>query len=55
MKRKPSNRRQQQLSLGSLVQQVQQMKGLDKDDVVDDKAGLYKFTVQNYCFTVHCM
>lgn len=47
MKRKSHHKQQQQhqLSLESLVQQVQQMKGLDKDDVIDDKAGLYKFTV----------
>ena len=48
MKRKSSHHKQQ-LSLQSLVQQVQQVKGLDKDDVIDDKAGLYKFTVQ-YCY-----
>jgi len=36
---------QQKRSLESIVQHVQQMQCLDKDDVVDERAGLYKFTV----------
>lgn len=43
-KKKSSHHKQQQ-SLESLVNTVQQMKGLDKDDTVDERNGLYKFTV----------
>ena len=48
--RKRSNhKKQQQQSLESLVKQVQQTKGLNKDDTVDERAGLYKFTVCCCC------
>lgn len=51
-KKKSSHHKQQQ-SLESLVNTVQQMKGLDKDDTVDERNGLYKFTVCHCNSTVH--
>lgn len=43
---------QQKQSLESLVQHVQKMECLDKDDVVDERAGLYKFTVCYYGYNM---
>ena len=45
MKKKKSTHHQQKRSLQSLVKQVQEVEKLDKDDTVDEKAGVYKFTV----------
>ena len=36
---------QHQQSLESVVKKVQQMEQLDRDDIIDERRGLYKFTV----------
>ena len=47
--KKSHNHKQRQQSLESVVKKVQQMEQLDRDDVVDERRGLYKFTVSGYC------
>ena len=47
-KRSNHHKKQQQLSLESLVKQVQETDELNKEDIVDEKAGLFKFTVCYY-------
>ena len=41
--------------LPSAMQYFQKMKGLDKNDIVDENAGVYQFTVQVYVATLCVM
>ena len=51
-KRSNHHKKHPRQSLASLVKEVQSNEGLDKNDVVDEKAGLFKFTV--CCYGYDC-
>lgn len=50
-KRSSHHKKQQRQSLESLVKQAEINQGLNKDDEVNERAGLFKFTV--CCYSYH--